>query len=781
VSDGAAVTVHGSGEFAGLALTVAQTTDLIDQVVRVSWTGGLPTAPGTGSFNVDYLQLMQCWGDEASGPKREQCQYGALYGDARGGPWAASRQTSYGESLTDPAETYVQAPGTYTPAYVPFHSVTGKTVTGALNEFYDRYSTNEVPFGRTGSDGTGQEFFEVQTAREAPGLGCGERLGDGTGRGCFLVAVPRGSTEVNGKPVSQTPFNEISSSPLSATNWAHRIVVPLHFQPIGLACPIGSAERRTLGQESVAEAMVRWQPVLCGTGSIFGYSQVGDELARKDVTGDAPSLAFVSRPQPDHPELVYAPVALAGITVAFDIEQQSARGAPDAVRAHDGERVTSLRLTARLVAKLLTQSYVAASLAPPAATKGNPYDLTRDPDFLALNPAFKDLYLNGIPDVVVPLGLSDATTQLWTWLRSDRDAAAFLAGKRDPWGMVVNPYYKGLDLPRPDFPKSDPGCQQFGDGRPALCTLDAHAYAADFHEAARGAARGDTLARTFWDPAASPPAWRTAPLQLSGSRAVIVLADTATAARYSLSTAELRNASGRFVRPDATGLLAGLAAAKPAAPGVVVPDPSSAAPAAYPLTTVTYAATAPSRLDAVAAKAYAAMLGYVTSAAGQTTGYEAGRLSPGYVPLPASLRAAAAAAAAKVAGRWAPPAPPALVEGAEQPLTGPAAGVPVAGPGAGGDRPGGPTTAPAPALPAVAPRAGATRVPAPVLAGGTTPAVPAGPARYALAGALLLGAAACVAGPLVRKAATPVVESARSAQHRRAGIRLRVHHQKGQQ
>jgi hypothetical protein len=731
--DSSAVTVAGSGEFAGLRLRVEQTRNLINQVVRVSWSGATPTAPSTGTFNVDYVQLMQCWGDDPAGPDREQCQYGALYGDARGGPWAASRQTSYGAALTDPGETYVQAPGTYTPAYVPFHSVTGKTVTGALNEFYDAYSSNEVPFGRTGADGTGQEFFEVQTAREAPGLGCGERLSLTKGRRCWLVAVPRGETEVNGLPAGQTPFHQLASSPLSAANWAHRIVVPLDFQPIGLACPIGSAERRTLGQESVAEAVVRWQPALCRTGSIFGYSQVSDDLARKQLATDQPGLAFVSQRVADD-ELAYAPVALSGLTIAFDIERQAARDAAPEVKAHNGERVTHLRLTARLVAKLLTQSYVAASLKPPFP--GNPYDLTRDPDFLAVNPDFKAYWFNGIPDLVTPLGLSDATRRLWSWLHADPDARAFLAGKPDPWGMRLNPYYKGLELPRPDFPKSDPGCQSFGDGRPDLCTLDAHPYAGDMHEAARGAARGDTLSRNYWDPTATPPAWRKGPLQLSGSRAVIVLADSATAQRYSLSVASLRNASGAWTEPDSAGLLAGLAGGK----------------GAYPLTTLTYAVTAPARLDAGSAKAYAAFVRYAT-ADGQVPGTDAGRLSPGYVPLPAALRTEALAAAQRIA----------TCDAAR--LAALAAHTPTAVPTAD------PTTAAAVAPPAAAPLvpAGAVTLPAPagahqpvpllpqtgrnvpIAVATPTAPVPVGPSRYALASVLLLGGAASVAGPFLRR------------------------------
>jgi hypothetical protein len=57
---------------------------------------------------------------------------------------------------------------------------------------------------------------------------------------------------------------------------------------------------------------------------------------------------------PDQP-LVYAPVGLSGLAIAFNIEHQPDPGGPEDVKL-DGQLFTSMKLTPRLVAKLLTQS-----------------------------------------------------------------------------------------------------------------------------------------------------------------------------------------------------------------------------------------------------------------------------------------------------------------------------------------------------------------------------------------------------------------------------------------
>jgi hypothetical protein len=679
---GSSVTVSGRGDFASLRVTVAKTKGLQNEVVPITWTG---VAPTTGNFTTNYLQIMQCWGDDPSGPRREQCQYGGLTGDNRGGAQVASRQVTY--NITDPAETYrPQAQGQL--RYVPFESVTGKARESALSEFFDQNTTNEVPFGQTRQDGKGFVPFEMQTGAEAPGLGCGDpRSATATatigGRSCWLVIVPRGNKEVDRSTRTDDSSNQLLSSPLSQTNWDQRLVVPLQFRPVGEPCPLGKAERPLVGDENAVEAVSSYQPVLCaGSGPIFSLSQVPDALARRQIVGDAPSLSLTSRPLPSGQvpsgrALLYAPLLVTGLTFAFDIESQASFQAPDDIKARNGQRIEDLVLTPRLVAKLLTQSYQLGAAKDRPGLQKNPLDLTRDREFLALNPTFAQLRFAGIADVTVPSGLSDAAGLVWQWLLSDPDARAFLAGRPDPYGAVVNPAYKGLTA-QDGFPKADTVCQTFpaANNQPPLCTLDAHPYAADGHDGARGAARGDTLARSFYDQTAQPPTYKKQAPQPSGSRAVIALADAATASRYGLQTARLRNASGAFVAPTPAALLAGVAAmTADAATKVLLPNPASTSRAAYPLSQLTYAIASTAGLPPGAGKDYAQFLRYAV-ARGQVPGIDPGDLPLGYAPLPEALRAKTLAAATMLAAGT----NPAAVTGAPLTPTGSADGLPAPAP-----------------------------------------------------------------------------------------------------
>ena len=757
----AVTTVSGSGAFAALHVTVSQTRNLIDQVVGVSWTGGAPTEPSVGAFDRNYLQIMQCWGDDPAGPTREQCQFGGLVGDSRGGSFVPSRQVSYGRTLVDPLETYKQAPGSFANVNVPFQAVSGKSTATTLNEFYDASSTNELPFGRTRDDGTGSEFFEVETAREAPGLGCGEPVVDPAtgvrrGRSCWLAIVPRGATEVDGSATDGG--GHLNSSPLSAGNWAHRLVVPLSFQPIGINCPIGSAERRTVGQESVAEAITHWQPALClQSKTVYGFSSVNDDLARNQLRTPTPGVVFVSKPldatnPPATGPAVYAPVALSGLAIAFNIDSSAASSASAATKLADGARLRNLNLSARLVAKLLTQSYQLGVFPQAPSVAGNPPDLLRDPDFLALNPTFKDLFLPGLASALEPLGLTDVFGQLWSWIDADPAAHAFLQGTPDPYGMKVNTNYKGLEIPRSDLPKSDLYCADLGPAQPPLCTLNAHPYAADLHDAARAASRGDTLSRSVWDPTATPPVYKKGLPQLSGSRLVMAITDTASAERYRLPTAKLLNAAGNFVAPTTASLLAGVAAMTAGStPEVLQGNPRSTSAGAYPLTNLTYAATVSQTLDAQARTDYVGLLRYAVGA-GQTSGLDEGQLPPGYAPLPEelrqqTLRVAAALAVAPVAvpvvtsSPAGVPAPAAVVASVDALPTLPA--LPVLPPVA--------AAAPQVAPPAhvLAPTPAAVVAPRLLASGSITPVAQVGGSRLLLGWALLLGALASLGGPAV--------------------------------
>lgn len=673
-ADDSAVTVRGTGAFADLQVTVSKTRGLTNEVVQVDWTGAAPTQ---GNFAVNYLQVMQCWGDAPTGPEREQCQFGGLVGDARGGDFSEARQVTYSRTLRDPRETYVPTPERDL-RQVPFRSVGGKVGEAGLSEFFDASTTNEVPYARTRADGGGSIPFEVQTGPEAPGLGCGNArpaTAPGVvvdtptatvgaiasspaaavpGLRCWLVVVPRGDREVDGSQRG-VGANQLVSSPLSQTNWNARLVVPLDLLQVGRPCPLGSAERQLVGHEDVVEAVNSWAPALCaGGGAAYAYSQLSDLLARSQVVGPAAPLAITSRPLPASQvpasrQPAYAPVALSGLTIAFNIDSAPAADASPEVRATDGQRLTQLNLTARLVAKLLTQSYQVASPQDNPAVADNPADLTRDPDFVQHNPQFAGLaYAPGIGSLILPAGQTDTTGLLWEWVLADPEAKAFLEGTPDPFVRTVagrevrtkvNPAYLGTGQ-QDSFPKRDAYCQAFPaePQRPQLCTLDAFPYATDGHEAARATARGDTLARSLYDAAAVPPGYRRQPLQIAGARVLLTVVDTATAARFGLPTAKLRNASGAFVAADAAGLANGLLAMRPGTePTVLEPDVRSTLPAAYPLTSLSHAVVVPGTQTAESRKEYAAFLRYAAGP-GQVPTAGSGGLPVGYASLPQALR-----------------------------------------------------------------------------------------------------------------------------------------------
>ncbi|MER5464612.1 hypothetical protein ABT010_28770 [Streptomyces sp. NPDC002668] len=803
---GSAVTVSGEGPYADLKVTVSQTRNLVNQVVKISWKGGAPTVSDT-TYAANYLQVMQCWGDKAGGPDPEQCQFGgssalgAGSGSQAAGAYTNTRQLTYG-ALKDPGQQLPPATGSGI-SYVPFKSATGDVITkGNWNEFYDVNTTNEAPYARSGPDGRGEVYFEAQTAVEAPGLGCGEVPAGASnataGRPCWLVMVPRGESEVDGSPYRSQPSGLLQSSPLTASNWKHRLVVPLRFEPMGRFCPLGADERSTLGDEIVAEAIARWQPALCQSASrtIYGYAQVTDDTARAKLVSGKPGLVFLGRPAtggqvPAGLRPVYAPMALSGLTIGFFIESQAGFNAPDAVKARDGARLNGLNLTPRLVAKLLTESYQDGNSRFAPSTADNPFNLARDPEFRKFNPAYKDLDFGGsLGDALVPEALSDAAWQLWNWVEKDPAAREFLSGTADNKGrygdaafsgMKINPHYRNLKLPLNDFPKSDPYCQQFEDHQDhPLCIQDKHPYASDMHAAARAAARGDTLARASWDNTTTPPGYKKNPPQPMGRRAVLAVTDTATASRYGLVTAKLQNAAGRFVGPDTAGLLAGQAAMKPSGvTGVVSPNPATTDGNAYPLTLLSYAATVPEQLTKKEGQDYAALLKYA-AANGQRPGVAAGTLPEGYAPLPKTVRAqtlAAADAIAARAGTSSSTPPPGDDLGSSTAGSGSSGGG-TAGSGGdastGGRSAGGQSSAAggagsspsATTKPSGSPSAAAAAASdGPLL---RTPAWALGAVRYALLIALIVGLAAAVSGPLLPRV-VPRLSAGLSA--RRAGAR----------
>ncbi|HXW33243.1 MAG TPA: hypothetical protein VEJ87_01610, partial [Acidimicrobiales bacterium] len=351
--------------------------------------------------------------------------------------------STYTEDQTDPANDWTdQATGQEVQPFVdtvnsgqlvePFVSVDGTIVNQQddgnfantsppqpfwLNPYFSFNTTNEVDFAQTygaTSGGTvGQQQFQVDTGLEAPGLGCGqdsETLPDGKTvvPQCWLVIVPRG-TALQENP-SNVNVPQVYTSPLSPSAWANRIAIPLSFNPVGGSCSIGANETRIEGNELAETAVSSWQPALCGKagGTQYSYSSVSDDLARGNITNPtygAAGMSVFSDPipteetDPSNP-VVYAPLTLSGVAVAFNIDRVPGTDAdgdpyPSEVPLQ-GTPVQNIYLTPLLVAKLLTESYQGEFQGEQytkqsrsyAWVKNNPPSIVDDPDFLQYNPEF---------------------------------------------------------------------------------------------------------------------------------------------------------------------------------------------------------------------------------------------------------------------------------------------------------------------------------------------------------------------------------------------------------
>ncbi|GAA2565619.1 hypothetical protein GCM10009862_00120 [Microbacterium binotii] len=761
----------GDAPMPDLKVTVSQTADLVAQAVSVSWTGGkASTLPSGQTGGENFLQIMQCWGDVINDdaeylPSRTTCQFGgfatpgARRDDGRASADAIApedaRYSYFGKGGLD---------GSYTG--IPFRAIpdanTGvsdvvrsiddnnQKIPGVnLNEnaYFTRYTTNEIPWAGSNSSGTGAVTFELQTALQSPGLGCGAAVtgadGTVTGQPCWLVVVPRGA-------------GTNTASPLFWEQWKHRIAVRLDFQPVGTHCAIGVGEQQLAGSELASDAVSSWQPGLCGAEDGDAYTLITttdmDAAESANTVADAP-LALTSQPvRPGDGEvdaLTYAPIALTGIAVTFAVDRYPSAVAPTEEQEAARRPFEEMNLTPRLLAKLLTSSYTDAlpTNADASHLGRNPRNIVFDPEFLSINPAWRDqaIVSPAVADLMVPLGRSGYARAVWNYILADDEAAAFLAGQADPWGMKVNPYAStgatvnptgnALELPRDDFPKVDPEEAYAGEAR-VLNSVAWRPYTNDLVSGAYYALRGDGLNVGEWDPIAQPPKWQRKARDLVGDRKVIAMTDTSSARRYQTVTAKLRTPAGTFVAPDTASILAAasLMTASETQPQVLALDPFSATVRAdedaYPLSIPVYAATNTSLNSDTVAASYARFVRFAAGA-GQTPGNLQGQLPEGYAPLPEAWRTQALAAADAIDAKApAPTASPA-----------PAAPAPAA------------AAAPAPApaaLAASAPDPVASGAAAGALSAGATPDDPeTGALTQALPVSLLAGVAAAGAVPFV--------------------------------
>ena len=778
-----AETASGRDQFSEVKITVNQTEDLTNQAVSITWEGAAPTIEGPGRFGQNFMQIFQCWGDDDQsvptnpGPPPEQCVAGATSGTYEGttSPSLPNGSTTTRIISVKGYENFDETVGYFDSrtniSWRPFRSVDGGVINAHTdptfnpnlvggsfwqNPYFDPLTTNEVNSGLTGANGKGQEIFEVTTGVESTGLGCGQRVivnddGSRTLPQCWIVVVPRGTTAQENVA---TPFagglDGVVTSPLSQSAWKNRIAIPINFTPIDSACQLGKAERRLIGNELPLRALRSWQPALCATPSAppYSYATAGDITARSQLTRPqvgAPGMVVVSRPvdpagvSASNP-ILYAPITLSGVVIGFNIERFPKTDGPIEEQALSGIRVADLKLTPRLVAKLLTQSYAGqVSINGPSPYEwvlGNPGDLGVDPDFFQFNPEFQ-LLTSGSPrtfgGLQLPAGASDLAEQVWEWVLSDPEARAWLDGAPDEWGMRVNPVYatkaesnssgQAFGVPTPNsFPKADPYCYTptiEGKQFPPLCGTEWMPWSRGLADSARITRLASDRARIIVDVART--SYRSSSPQAIGRRAMLSLTDTASAAQYGIQVASLSQAGDKgpdrgFVAPNSASLLRGINSMKPGkVESVLEPRPGTVSDGAYPLTSLAYAAIAPLALDATSRDEYADFVEYAVGP-GQTPGLKAGQLPQGYAPLPDALRSAALTTATSIRQLVLapPPPPPPAPAPAPAPASAPAPEPAPEQPFEQAPQPAAPTPAPRRATSSRPTQAPSTNTPAPV-------------------------------------------------------------------
>jgi hypothetical protein len=709
-----------------VTLKVNVTTGLRDrQGIDVSWSGARPTAgiladthSGAAGQEEYPMVLLQCRGvDSTAVAASKRISPETCWTGTPGERYASSYSPAFPAWRVDRYATPAQRthnPGTPTPRptqcfseppterWLPFLAADGKSYPGGPlgcaglpPEASKLDSTTALPsnttYAVTGLDGTGFSRFDIRDNINNGSLGCSATVQ------CTLVAIPilgiSCDVAASGLPAADVPtgsdatdaatecmktgrFNPGALIPAavgdndhavsgelwwSASNWRNRISVPITMAPSLAACAASTAASADIyGSEVLVQATSSWVPKFCLDSQAIPvkHVQTGEPQARNLLGSDSIEAAFTSRAREGGytRPTVHAPVAVTGFALAYTIDD-----------AH-GDRYDKLKLTPRLIAKLLTQSYPAIPAIKDGypALSGNPLDMSLDPEFIALNPGIKQGVAAGISasTIYAISSDSDVIEALTAYINADPEARAWLDGSPDPWGMKVNPNYLKLALPVNSWPLLDsyePTALYETGTNPCLQEAPVPYLPLVASPSSRlvniSLAMQYSLANSqvvcVQPFAGSSVGQKLNPLgrQSGGYRFMLGLVSLGDAARFGLDAAALQttvtsgsgskftDAAGRaFVTPTdaamrkAAGLLA--TAKSPVdwqlPYSTLLSDASGAG--AYPGTMVVYADVPTSGLTSHDARGYAAFLAFAAHA-GQVSGTALGQLPSGFLPM----------------------------------------------------------------------------------------------------------------------------------------------------
>ncbi|MEV6925584.1 hypothetical protein AB0M46_13940 [Dactylosporangium sp. NPDC051485] len=640
-------------------VTVNQTSELTYQSVRVSWTNFTPG--DTSDYGVGIYECRGAVNDAGA----------VVPTEAPNLSWFDS------QGLLLPDDVYRGGVGN-----------TGKGSCYTARDDVQAWSgAANAGWYQTVADGTGQANIALETTFENKWLGC-----DRT-HPCWLVVMPNwGGDHIGlenydpqGRPTPNCADHNLDTDFVSDTagnesigkfcSWNDRIMVPVGFSETPSECPTAPDAFASEGSPLLARAMAQWRTGWCegSNGLHFNYDGSLNEYQARDAflhgAGALTStldLAMVTRPVAadaigdSKRKFTYAPLANSSIAVAYYIDD------PNTYKP-----ITGIKLNARLMAKMLTQSYTMgftskcdAALTPAPfcdpAVAGNPKNILADPEFLALNPQVAGLdftysITGGLLPTVVA-GNSDLTYELTRWIAADPEAAGFLGGADDGHGMHVNTNYRGVAYPLDQFQALDPGAtQEFPNpgGVPSeLWGMQSTWFPkAGLNNVASTLVQGKSTAVNYTGyppPTGGSYVHAAMPVAGPGFRALFAVVSGADAAAFDFPTAQLKNAGGQFVAPTPESMGAAVNAYQTNDDGITQhANVTGTDPKAYPLTVTSYAVVPTCGLPADHAAAVTRMLNDVASSR-QVPGTGAGQLGVGYLPLTSAQKTQTTTAAAKV-------------------------------------------------------------------------------------------------------------------------------------
>lgn len=658
------------------------------QRIEISWSGAQPSGGRAGNpygengLNQEYpVVIMQCRGvDDPSLPKAkrlrpETCWTGSVA--QRSQITRAEGEASWiHDADADPADKgrlsgmdpfpgaavcpTADVPGYYT-RLTPFVAAKGTTFPAcdAGNMPPEAAVGTAAPPAEiaafTDTDGTGEVQFEVRSDVENESLGCSHKVA------CSVVVIPivglscdRPSEPMTRSdqacrkggrfPAGSSNFanegvDQAVSPALwwSASNWKNRFSIPITFGLPPDACDVLDPRPPTgfYGSELLAQAALQWAPAYCLDKSRFKFqlNQMSDAAGWNLMESGGGAAAVVSseHEQRGSDPVGYAPTAVTGFAIGYQIDR------PD----NAGE-LTDLKLNARLLAKLMSQSYLGSDLGRGHPGIGdNPLSIVNDPEFIKLNPGLSQTSQEAAATLLSLSNDSDIIEQVTDYIAHDRDAMAFMRGEKDPWGMVVNPRYKNLELPRADWPlldtyvpKTESDCRQNNPGvyfsqlaapvttlrKIAEALLDAWPYVST---------------RCEFDTGTGTYKLGRIDRQSFGSRFMLGLVSLGDAARYGLRSAALETEPGTYVAPNQRSLGAAVKLAeqsKPAHPFAIDQADVRRSSEAYPGTMIVYTAARLQNLPEEDAAKVAQFI-RVSVSEGQRPGSGNGQLPGGYLPI----------------------------------------------------------------------------------------------------------------------------------------------------